>query len=447
MERPRPAVLRDGACLLVLVMLAFALRYHYVTTAVVDHPIRGDAVQYVQYAVNLIEHGTFSAATVSPPPPDAYRGPGYPAFLASIIALSPDADVWYGFALLCQAALGALSVALLFLAAHSLGLGTGWAIAAGLLLACWPHSITMSGYLLTETLFGALLMLASLLVIAGLKQRSRTVLALSGAAIGAASLVNPVAAPIAAVAALACWKRAGLRAALLVVALAMAPLAAWSIRTQIVVADGSPTSSHRLGQNLVQGSWPLYHAAYHAALAGDDAGKRILQDIGAEESALVSAPAAALRQMLNRIAEDPGYYAWWYLWDKPILFWGWHIRMGQGDIYVYPTHASPFSSEPWMASMASVAYGLNPILGALMLGYILLSIPALKSPAAWPSAGHLYVVGVLLGLTMLHVLLQAEPRLSIPFRPLQFLAAVAAAAQLTRMARAGIAASAGAREA
>lgn len=71
-----------GVLVGIVVAVGLALRLGFVLEAVVQHPLRADAGQYALYAKNLCEHGVFSLATTSPPAPDSFRSPGYPAVLA-----------------------------------------------------------------------------------------------------------------------------------------------------------------------------------------------------------------------------------------------------------------------------------------------------------------------------------------------------------------------------
>src|SRR5690606_4295067 len=105
---------RFVACLVALALVAWLLRAWFVVAAEVEAPIRGDIRDYVHYAWNLIHHGVFSklAPAAVTPMPDAYRGPGYPAFLALGLWLLPQDDRWYDVLLHAQAVLGAASCVL-----------------------------------------------------------------------------------------------------------------------------------------------------------------------------------------------------------------------------------------------------------------------------------------------------------------------------------------------
>lgn len=148
---PTPTRLSRGWWLLALALVflfALALRGYYLTTAMVYEPIRGDAVQYHAYAWNLLHHGVFSMAAPGSAQVlgDSFRDPGYPAFLALGMGLFGEFDAWYPAVLLAQGLLGALTVVLLMLAARG-WLADRWLVGAGVLMAVWPHSITITSFL------------------------------------------------------------------------------------------------------------------------------------------------------------------------------------------------------------------------------------------------------------------------------------------------------------
>src|SRR4051794_17528307 len=179
-----------------ITLLALVLRVYYVRTAVVDHPIRGDAALYYAYALNLNLHGVFSkddpgAAVVTA---DSYRDPAYPLFLCVWMKAFGWADAWYLAVLLSQALLGALTVTL----AAQLGrywLAPNWAAGGGVLMALWPHNIAINGYLLTETLSGFLCALGLLLCARAYRHENPRWAIAAGLVLGAAALTNAVLLP------------------------------------------------------------------------------------------------------------------------------------------------------------------------------------------------------------------------------------------------------------
>ena len=133
---------------------ALGIRIYYVTHAVVFQPAdmphaHGDAVQYYDYARNLVQYGIFSvnAPSALPPVGDSFRDPGYPVFLAMWMKVFPQWDAWYVAVLLCQALLSALTV-VLWLSVGRRWLPTAWLAVAGVIMAIWPHSVAMSSNLL-----------------------------------------------------------------------------------------------------------------------------------------------------------------------------------------------------------------------------------------------------------------------------------------------------------
>lgn len=412
--------------LLVVGALALGLRWYYVTHAVVYHPIRGDAVQYHAYAWNLAHKGVFSMAAPGTPgaTPDSFRDPGYPVFLACLMKLFPGFDAWYAAVLTLQCLLGALTVVMLQDAGRG-WLPDRWLIGAGVLMAVWPHSVTMTSYVLSETLFGFLCATAFWWLARGLRRPTVWRFAASGLAFGLAALTNAILLPFAAlVAAALLWRRTVRpRVALVLLVASLALPAAWSVRN--LQLPPAASSSGRALLNLVQGSWPEYHSAYRLAVSGDPQGQQIMQAIGQESDLMLAAPAAGARHMAARMGVAPLHYLAWYL-SKPALLWGWSIRMGQGDIYVYPTVFSPYAENPVMRAMAAICQSINPLLMLLALAGLLLTMRR-----STPGAIGLPVAVLAAYVTLVYSVLQAEPRYNIPFRGFECLLAAYAGWSLT----------------
>lgn len=369
-----------------VVLLAFALREWYVLAAVVNIPIRGDITDYMRYAYNLVHSGVFSHAQPGTAiAPDAFRGPGYPTLLAAVMLIFPDFTAWLTASIQVQVVVGTATVAgVIALARQSMDRGP--ALIAGLLIAAWPHHIVGTGALLSEVLFGFLLIAALLL-------RSRP--AWGGGVFGLAYLVNPIIAlfpPI-----LAHRKRSWVLLVVFVI-----PAALWGARGLTV-----PDAPGRAGMNFVQGSWPEYHEAYRWSnlLTVSRAHTQAID----EQAKLISEhPATAARQVAERMAADPLRYVKWYALEKPYLLWSWDIQLGDGGIYFLRTSNSLFEMQ--LSWLKAVAWLLNPGLFALaLLG------------ALWrrDSVGLLFLY-----LTAIHVIFQAEPRYAVAYRPVEMIAAV-----------------------
>jgi len=437
--------------LLAITLFALILRWYYVSTAIVVGPIRGDATQYYAYAWNLLHHGIFSkdipgaASTI----PDSYRDPGYPLFLALWMKLSGTAtdgswwagDFWYASVLLSQAVLGALTVTFTTLLGRY-WLSPRWAIGAGLLMAIWPHSITINSDLLSETLFSFLCALGLLLCAIAFRRKSPFLAGTAGVVLGAAALTNAILLPFGMLLAgfLALRKLAPRK---ICMALAIGSLllpGTWAVRnTQISAPMQGSSQNDRAFQNFVQGSWPNFHSAWRASIFGDAAAKaqaRIaLQAIDDEIGLLQGSPTEGAQAIMQRFSKRPLHYFAWYFFEKPYSLWGWGVQIGQGDIYVFPTKNAPFQNNRAWLALVAICSAFNWVLMLLALaspffgwarqrGEAALSLQANRAVLAM-------VIGLLIFMTLVYTALQAEPRYSIPFRPFEMLLSITTISAIT----------------
>lgn len=404
--------------ILMLGTFAFGIRIYYVAHAVVFQPVyvanlHGDNVQYYHYAVNLLRHSVFSldSPLSSEPAPDNFRDPGYPVLLAGLLLLFKSWITWYAALLICQAMLGALTVVLW------VGVGRDWMpmpylAASGLFMAVWPHSVTMNSYILSETLFGFLCALSMLLFRLGTYQNKIPWTIASGIGFSLAALTNAVMLPFATLMAIYAYiqRRMAARTACILILVTLCALAPWSIRN-IMLPSGHLSSASRARMNLIQGSWPEYHDAYMAwARSGDTKTNSTLTQINQEVDGINASPAAGTTAVLRRMAANPWKYVYWYL-SKPALLWEWSIRIGEGGIYVYGTRNAPYDVVPvWRATYA-VCYALNPFLFLLAAIGCVLALRRSKAPLSMTATALL-----LLFVTLVYSVLQAEPRYAIPYR-------------------------------
>ena len=416
--------------LLLIGLFSLGFRYYYLIHAQVFQPAdlpnaRADAVDYYRYAQNLVHHGVFSKAPESQSPPfgDSFRDPGYPLFLAGWLKFSPQWDAWYSAVLMSQGLLSALSVVL----ALCLGrrwMPMRWLAAAGILMAIWPHSVSIGSFLLTETLFGFLCVLGMFLLDQALHRRSAAWAMASGLGFALGALTNAVLLPFAPLLGLYFACRRQISAAMFAGLLAGAMIlpAAWMMRNTLLPHSPGNSSTGRALDNLVQGSWPIYHQAYQASMKNDPLAVATMTRISQESDLIQSDPAAGLAELMRRMGHHPIEYARWYL-SKPALLWDWDIRMGQGDIYVYPTRNSPFKDNALYRSAIAVCHTLNPLLFLLMIaGGIVALWPRQQIPRSLVAATLLLAF-----VTTVYSVFQAEPRYSIPYRPLEILLATFAA--------------------
>lgn len=433
MGRPAPGgpARVHWAALLAVFLVALSWRVAYLELFVPARILVGDEHQYGSYALNLVRHGIYSSAPPGAPEraPDTYRSPGLPLLGAAMMALAGTADAaWYRAALYVQAVVGALTALLTVLLVRH-WLPPPGAILAGLAAACWPHSIAMTGYFLTETLYAFTLVLALWLLARADARRGGWPWAAAGLATGAATAVNPVALPLVLLLPLLVAVLRGWRPALVLLAAAALLPAAWSW----ISADwpGRDGARQRAATNFVQGLHPEFHDWWFemAAVADPEATRR-LAALDADAVRLAADPGVAAELLAARAREGPGPLLRWYLLEKPWLLWDWSIRIGHGDVEVNKLARAPFTMDPPFQVLAAISKAANPFLvalAALGCAVVLANWRRRADPRALALAA---IVLCLLLHTAVHVLLQAEPRYSIPLRPLQLALAVSMLAWL-----------------
>lgn len=441
--------LRFGVMLALVALLAFAVREHFVLSTIVDNPIRGDVREYVAYAWNLVQYGIYGG-TMPPdfPIADDYRAPGYPWLLALGMRLwpqDPTWDVlggWYPFALQLQVVLGTLTAVFAALLARH-WLTPAWAIVAGALLALWPHHVAATNALLSEVAFGFFLT-AGLLAFARAWKTGRALWwAITGLAFGYAYLVNPLVLffpPC--LAGLAWWHhQRGL--SLVLLATFLVPVIGLGVRNA-AIESVDRGSGYRATLNFVQGSWPDYHQAAALYRSGDPIAVAITNEINAETAALRADLPTGLARVGTRMLRDPALYTRWYV-SKPWLLWGWDIRIGAGGIYFLEVRNSPLDRVPLRIIVVTYRT-LNPLLTTIMVfSSVYLMFLGLRRRDLLPASAT-GALGVYL--TLLHVVLQAEPRYANAYRALEAVVvatALGAVWQWLQAKRTAVASSSGAR--
>ena len=395
-------------CAIGILFIAFVLREFFVLATVVPFPLQGDASAYMLYVSHLLGDGVFSMAQAGQPVvPDAYRNPGYPLFIAAVERLA--GDHWYGWFLQGQVLLGTATVAAL------LALGRTWlppasALLAAALLAVQPHHVAATAFLLSEVLLGAAIAGALWCATIAVSRRSLYWAVAGGALFAVAYLVNPLVAlfpPLL----VPLWWRSGRREAIALAAVAMLAVAGWSVRNATLPQSHA---GDRAMVNLVQGSWPIYHAAYNNRLQYP-AAQRMIDEIDAESALMIREPASGLRVVLDRLAQAPGAYAQWYV-GKMYLLWDWEIRIGADAIYTQDVSRAPLTSNPLLRGMTRLLEAINPLLFALAFAF-------LPVAACRRDPGPRIVALFFLYVTAVHVVLQADPRYAIAYRGIEMLLA------------------------
>lgn len=410
-----------------VVALALLLRviYHLGTEPLVH--IAGDINDYVRYAWNLGQHGVYSSAPInreSLPVPDSFRPPGYPFLLLLAMQLDGFGPEWTKIGYTLQIILSSATVLLTIL------LGREWmkpefAIAAGALVALWPHHIVFASTLLSETLLGFCVVLALWLTAVAQRRASIPIAIAAGLALGYAALVNSLMLLFPFVVAVVIALKGNRKVALILLISALLLPSAWAL-TSSSAANGSHSSAHRATMNLIQGSWPIYHSAWRARNDYESA-RELMDEIQAEINLASEDPRAAFEQVSRRMSLDPAGYAHWYLLEKPYLLWDWDIQLGWGGIHFLPVKSTPIERHPVLRFAHATLKRLNPAFIALAaLTVLLLFTDAARGKPI--SFAGLLVALFAVYVTGLHTVLQAEPRYSIPYRPAQMLLACSALA-------------------
>ena len=416
-------------------LLAFGLRWYYVIHAQVLQPlddvnVRADAVEYYRYAWNMVHHATFSNDVPGAPDvrANSFRDPGYATLLAIWMKATSSYQAWYAAVLITQVLLSSLTVTFLLLAVRH-RFSTPTLATAAVLMAVWPHSVAMTSFVLSENLFSFLCASLLLCLSGASRSPSTSRYVAAGLIAGMAALTNAIMIPFGVVFAVAAqWRRfATRRHAIAFAAASLLLPALWGARS--VTLPTNATSSQRAAMNLVQGSWPTYHAAYQLAMAGDEDGTRTIEAMSAEIGAFQQSTGTGLAMMWARMSTRPVTYLAWYV-EKPTLLWAWDIQIGQGDIYVYPTRGSPFQSIPVWKAAEGVCYLANPI---VLIFALIGTLEALFRRNVGTAEFAMATMAIFV--TIVYGVLQSEPRYSVPFRGIEIILACAGATAISRWIR------------
>lgn len=398
-----------------IVLVAFGLREYFVTIAEVSNPFVGDSSAYMAYVRHLLGEGVFGMDGT----PDAFRGPGYPLFIAAFVRyVGHQGQGWLHPLIQAQVVLGTATVALTIALARE-WLSRPWSLVAGALMAFQAHHIVATDFLLTEVLFGFLVVSALLATVIALRRRSLALAALAGLAFGLGYLVNPVIALFPFLLVPVFWRDGLAREGGILLLVSLLAVGGWSVRNHVSHAQNDT----RAAMNFVQGSWPLYHAAANNRAKIHEA-QVVFDAISAEIGLMQTDPfGAGLRSVSERFRREPAVYARWYA-SKPYLLWDWEIRIGAGGIYTQTVDKSPLDRNPALRLAVTLQRVLNPVLFALALAFAAIAL--------WRKTPGAFVVALCcVYVTAVYVVFQAEPRYAIPFRSLEMLLCVGALSYLS----------------
>lgn len=410
-----------------VMLLAALIRFSYVGSVVVDNPWRADAGKYVTLAVNMVTNGTYSLAKETPFAPTHYITPGYPAYLALFVKSAETVRAFNASVLTSQAALATLSVLLTFLLGRAAG-GMGVGLAAAFLLTISPHHIASSGYLLTETLFTFLLLLASCMAVANWKTQRWWMWMAVGVAAAAASLVRPV---------------------LLIFPLVIAiPLFLLGVSTRKAVLAIACVSTGMFVVNLPWQVWKNNHPAgpepslFAAAIQLGGYPDLVYKDPALKgfpyrddpENSRSQTTSGALQVIAERAIAEPARYLRWYLIGKPTMFWQSENLGAVGGAFIYPVTDSIYNRQTWAAGSMEVMMVLHPWL-ALIAGAtsVWLLWRSLKGDSSIVGNSAVLLAATLMGtFTAVHMVLGPLQRYAYPVYPFAYVLAAFGIANLAK---------------
>lgn len=410
---------------LLVFVLALFMRLHYVQTTQFIQPIRADAANYLTLALNLYTKGVYSLQDAAVPEPTAMVTPGYPLLLMAALPFVSEPATLLKLVFTVQALLGAIGVWLMFLMAQRL-LPLSGAVLAGVLLACLPHHVVFTGYMLTESVF---IFFFTAMVYASLRAIEDKKIAwwiAAGLIACIASLVRPAAllfVPFLAVF-LLWWRLASLRqvaALLLAFVVLWTPWQIWSSKTR---------AEHPGGTDLAAASFAFGSYPDFIFKTPELRGYPYRED--PEYPKMITGMSAALPVIWARAEAEPGRYLAWYSYGKPLTYWSWNMLESVGGPYIYEV-----GDNFWQRSAAgrfglSLYFGLHPVLiiGGILVMAVLAGFGLWRqSPFLPEKARPLVLMTSLMFVyfTAVHMVLAPWPRYAVPFWGFVYLLAMAGA--------------------
>jgi 4-amino-4-deoxy-L-arabinose transferase-like glycosyltransferase len=421
------------AALLLMLIFGLYLRVGAVLNTVIESPVRSDARLYYLYGFNLKHNHTFSLSDKKVTP-DAFVPPVYPAVLTAFLDFPPTDRMLVNIGLF-QAVLGTFTILFTYLLFQALG-GRMIGFAAAALTTISPHLISLTVYMLTETLF-TFLMMGGLLALTYAFTRDKGALAiLAGIILGLAALTRstleyfPIFILLLSVALVffkRC-KREQLRRVFQFSGTAILVIAVWKIRN--LFAIGSLSDPTLAISTLHHGMYPDF------MFDGRPESRGIPYRFNPRTAEITSSLGSVLHEIAVRFQAASWQHLQWYIVGKPISLLSWSMIDGWGDIFVYPPLASPYFSTTLFAMTRAAMLHAHPVLmiaGVVGAGGLLLKPRFLGFAEKQAMAGYI-VAAMVIYFILLHMIGAPFPRYGVPLRPIMYgLAAITIAAFIFRL--------------
>lgn len=399
------------------VIMISDIRYHY--------PVRNDAREYYNYAINLKFNQSYSRQapqSISDPAfkpvPDKIRPPGYALFIAPWVKFPANMAMVYNIQFV-QVIVDTLTVLLSFGFCRLL-LSYRAALFAMLLVAVSPHLIAMNIYILTESLFTFFLILYLYITAKGLQQNSLILFFLSGSMLAITMLIKPTMnyfiffiGPMLLFTIPKDRRLTVVGVMLLGLAITIGP---WSIRNMGVNSVGPDKAI----DSLKNGSYP-------GLMFNNDPRSRSIPHRADPNYKNITTLSEFLPDLIDKVTNKPSEYLSWYLFGKPKMLFSWDMVMvaGKGDIYTYPIVHSPyFYRQSFRITHALMKGAHNIIVISSLLLLIMLFIPSFYKTIPDHARSPLILCAVIfIYFTLVHIVTNPLPRYFIPLRPIQLLMA------------------------
>lgn len=218
----------------------------------------------------------------------------------------------------------------------------GWALGAALLTTCSPHLISMTTYVLSETLFTFLALLSLWLLLGAAKAGRRTLASMAGLAIAAAALTRPTLQYfiVSAAVLLVLYGRHGTRRRLVVSLVIgfMVLFMPWQLQNLLVT--GAASDSTLTINALHHGMYPDFRYQDRPKTTG------FPYRFDPHNKEFSTGLSTVLKEIGRRFREEPARRLRWYLLGKPATLLSWDIIAGGSDAFAYPVRISPFLKDP-----------------------------------------------------------------------------------------------------